>query len=172
MVLGRRPTKDEHQEPKVIEINAQMEGSLTFSDSVNLRINGQFNGGLNTKGTLTIGETANVQANVVGDNIIIAGKVKGDITAYKMLVLMPTATLKGNINTPKLNIVEGAIFHGRCEMSSGFMNMEDVARYLEIDTKEIETLASSGQIPAVKQGSTWKFERDQIDEWAASAKVE
>ncbi len=172
MALGRKPVREENPEPKVIEINAQMEGSMTFSDPVNLRINGQFNGSLSTKGTLTVGETANVQANISGDNIIIAGKVKGDITANRMLVLMPTATLKGNINTPKLNIVEGAIFHGHCEMSSGYMNLEDVARHLEIDAKEIEGLAASGKVPAIKQGNVWKFEREQIDEWAASAKVE
>lgn len=172
MALGRKPVREEVPEPKVIEINAQMEGSMIFSDPVNLRINGQFNGSLTTKGTLTVGETANVHANITGDNIIVAGKVKGDITAHRMLVLMPTATLKGNINTPKLNIVEGAVFHGHCEMSSGFMNLEDVARYLEIDSKEIEELAAGGGIPAIKQGNTWKFDREQIDEWAASAKVD
>ena len=172
MGLGRKSAKDEFQEPKIIEINAQMEGTMTFSDPVNLRINGQFNGNLSAKGTLTVGETASVQADIVGDNIILAGKVKGNITAHKMLVLMPTATLKGNISTPKLNIVEGAVFHGHCEMSSGYMNLEDVARYLEIETKEIEGLVSSGKMPALKHGNAWKFDREQIDEWAASAKVE
>ncbi|MDO8303657.1 MAG: polymer-forming cytoskeletal protein [Sedimentisphaerales bacterium] len=172
MALGRKPAKEEFQEAKVIEINAQMEGSLSFTDPVNLRINGHFKGNLSIKGTLTVGESASDQANIVGDNIIIAGKVKGDITANKMLVLMPSATLKGNISTPKLNIVEGANFQGQCEMSSGYMNLEDVARYLEIDTQEIESLASSGKVPAIKQGNAWKFDREQIDEWAASAKVD
>ena len=49
---GRR--EKENQGDKTVEIDAQMQGSLTFSDPVNLKINGQFQGSLDTKGTLTI----------------------------------------------------------------------------------------------------------------------
>jgi len=167
---GRRETT-EQQDDKSIEINAQMEGTLTFKDPVNLKINGSFNGSLETKGTLTIGKTAQVESNIIGDNIIIAGKVNGDITANKMLVLMPTAILRGNITTPKLNIVEGAIFQGTCHMMEGLLNIDEVAKYLEIDLREIEALANDGKIPGKKTGDTWKFERSQIDNWAASGKV-
>src|SRR5262245_48203183 len=90
-------------EEKSIEINAQMQGTLSFKDPVNLKINGNFNGTMETRGTLTIGDTGIVEAHITGENIVIAGKVKGDIIAKKMLVLMPTAILTGNISTPKLN---------------------------------------------------------------------
>src|SRR4051812_20461290 len=109
---GRRETRETSIESseKTIEINAQMQGTLSFKDAVNLKVNGNFTGTLEVKGTLTIGSAAHVEAHITGDNIIIAGKVRGDIIAKKMLVLMPTALLTGNISTPKLNIVEGAIF--------------------------------------------------------------
>jgi len=64
-------------------------------------------------------QQASVEANITGDNIVIAGKVNGDILAHKMLTLMPTAVLHGNISTSKLNIVEGAIFQGQCQMTEG-----------------------------------------------------
>ena len=166
----RRETQEQEHE-KTIEISAQMHGSLAFNDPVNLKINGQFKGGLETKGTLTISHTANVEANIIGDNIVIAGRVKGDITAHKMLVLMPTAVLAGNISTPKLNIVEGAIFHGNCQMMEDLLNIDEVAKYLEIEMDEIVELANSGKIPAMKAGDSWKFERAKIDVWAASGKV-
>jgi excisionase family DNA binding protein len=174
---GRRVQKEEtdHQE-KSIEINAQMQGSLTFKDPINLRINGDFHGDLETRGTLSIGNKSRVEANIVGDNIIIAGKVTGDITAKKMLVLMPTAVLYGNVTVQKLNIVEGAVFQGYCQMMEeaqpdGLMSIDEVARYLEIETREIDQLANSGKIPGTRVGNAWKFERAKIDQWAASVKV-
>ena len=165
-----RPRRDikELEENKTVEISAQMQGSLAFNDPVNLKINGKFIGTLDTKGTLTIGNSAHVEANITGDNIVIAGRVKGDIVANKMLVLMPTAILKGNISTPKLNIVEGAVFQGSCQMSEGLLNIDEVAKYLEIDIAEIESLADAGKIPATRNGNIWKFERSQIDHWASS----
>ena len=57
---------------KKIEINAQMQGSLSFKDPVNLKINGNFNGTLDVKGTLTIGNTAFVEAHISGENIAAA----------------------------------------------------------------------------------------------------
>ena len=88
-----------------------------------------------------------------------------------MLRIMPTAVLTGDIATPKLNIVEGAIFQGRCQMQEDFLNVEDLAQYLEIDGPAIMELAQTGKIPAFKEGDIWKFERVKIDQWAATAKV-
>lgn len=153
---------------KTIEINAQMQGSLSFKDPVNLKINGNFNGTLDMKGTLTIGTAAFVEAHISGENVIVAGKVRGDIVAKKMLVLMPTSVLTGNITTPKLNIVEGAIFHGQCQMIEDTMNVDDVSKYLQIDIGAIIDLANNGKIPAKKAGESWAFERSKIDSWAAA----
>lgn len=172
MALGGRKINKEQEDDKTIEINAQMQGSLSFKDPVNLKINGNFQGSLELRGTLTIGDTAEVNANINGDNIVIAGRVNGDIIANKMLILMPTAVLKGNISTPKLNIVEGAIFQGKCQMLEDVLNLDEVAKYLEIDLNEIEELVLSGKIPATKNGNDWKFERVKIDHWAATGKVE
>ena len=112
MVLGSRKKNKMEDNTKEIEISAQMQGSLKFNDPVNLKINGNYKGDLDAKGTLTIGENANVEANIKGDNVIIAGRVVGDIKAKKMLVLMEKANVLGNISTPKINIVEGLFFKG------------------------------------------------------------
>jgi len=174
---GRKNLPDQEDE-KVVEISAQMQGSLTFKDPINLKINGQFTGSLDTKGTLSIGSAATIVANITGENIIVAGKIEGDVVASKMLTLMPTTVLKGNITTPKLNIVEGAIFQGKCKMLDGdekssedLLNIDEVAKYLEIELSEIENLALSGKIPGTRSGDNWKFERAQIDHWAASGRV-
>lgn len=171
MVIRGRGKPNEEQAERTIDISAQMQGTLSFKDPVNLKINGHFIGTLEVKGTLTIGNEANVEAHITGENIIIAGKVRGDIIAKKMLVLMPTAILNGNISTPKLNIVEGAIFRGQCQMVEDILSTEDVARYLELETNTIIELAKNGGIPAQRNGDDWMFERAKIDSWATTAKI-
>lgn len=171
MAFHRKEPKEQAPAEKIIEISAQMEGQLVFPDPVNLRINGHFTGRLDSKGTLTVGNTAHVEADITGENVVIAGRVKGNVIAKKMLVLMPSAVLNGDISTAKLSIVEGAIFQGRCQMFDDFMTVEDLAQYLEIDNNAIIELATEGKIPAYKDGDIWKFERNKIEQWASAGKV-
>jgi len=50
-----RRRKDEEFAEKILDVDASMQGTLAFKDPVNLRINGKFDGKLDTKGSLTIG---------------------------------------------------------------------------------------------------------------------
>lgn len=168
----RKQVQEKEKEEKIVDISVPMKGDMTFGEAVNLRINGDFSGTLMTHGTLTISQTAMVEANITGENIVIAGKVKGNVVARKMLVLMPTAILTGDISTPKLNIVEGAVFQGKCHMLDDYLTVDELAQYLEIEEPAILELATSGKIPAVHEGGQWKFERIKIDTWAAAGKVQ
>jgi len=158
-------------EEKFLDVDASMQGNLSFKDPVNLRINGKFEGNLETRGNLTIGSSAIVSADIVGDNIVIGGRVKGKITARESLTLLPTAIVEGDIYPARLNVTEGAILEGRCFMLRDFLNADELARYLEVDLQSIMDWASSGKVPAVKNGDGWKFERKSIDSWIASGKI-
>ena len=104
------------REPKILDVDASMQGNLTFRDPVNLRINGTFEGELNIKGNLVIGENASVKADIKGEVITVAGSVYGNIDATKSLKLVPPAKVIGNVKAPVLTITEGAIFDGNCRM--------------------------------------------------------
>jgi excisionase family DNA binding protein len=166
MALGRKRVEE-----KVLDVDAGLQGTLTFKDPVNLKINGKFEGTLDSRGNLTIGQTAQVAADISGDNIIIGGRVKGKITARDLLTLLPTAVVEGDIYPAKLNIAEGAIVEGRCSMLREFMNSEELARYLEVDIKSILDWASNGKVPGYKEGNDWKFERKAIDAWVTADKI-
>ena len=166
MALGRKRVEE-----KVLDVDAGLQGTLTFKDPVNLKINGKFEGTLDSRGNLTIGQTAQVAADISGDNIIIGGRVKGKITALDLLTLLPTAVVEGDIYPAKLNIAEGAIVEGRCSMLREFMNSEELARYLEVDIKSILDWASNGKVPCYKEGNDWKFERKAIDAWVTADKI-
>lgn len=140
-------------------------------DPVNLRINGKFEGTLDAKGSLTIGSTAVVKADIIGDNVIIEGRFNGKIVARTGLTLLSTANVEGEIYPAKLNISEGAIFDGRCSMMHDYLTAEELARYLEVDLKSIMEWANSGRLPGNKEGENWRFDRKNIDSWIVSGKL-
>lgn len=158
-------------EERTLDVDAAMQGTLSFKDPVNLRINGKFEGTLETKGNLTVGQAAVVVAEIIGDNIIIGGKVKGRIIARERLTLLPTAVVEGNVQPARLNVAEGAVLEGHCSMLHDFLNPEELARYLEVDLNSVMDWVNSGKMPGRKEGNDWKFERKAIDSWVASEKV-
>ncbi len=166
MAFNRRKTDE-----KMLDVDASMQGSLNFKDPVNLRINGKFDGNLQTQGNLTIGQHAVVTADIVGDTVIVAGKIKGNITAKKCLVIQSTAVIEGDIYPAKLSIAEGGFFKGACAMLGEFLNTEELARYLDVDMNLINEWAGNGKIPAIKQDDFWKFEKKAVDAWIAEGKV-
>jgi excisionase family DNA binding protein len=159
-------------EEKILDVDAAMQGSMVFKDPVNLRINGKFEGVLETKGNLTIGSTAIILADIVGDNVIIGGRIKGKITARERLTLLPSAVVEGDIYPARLNVAEGAILEGKCSMLHDLLNAQELARYLEVDLNSVMEWANSGKMPGHKEGNEWKFDRKSIDSWVASGKIE
>lgn len=180
MALRNRKKKGGELE-KILDVDASMQGTLKFRDPVNLRINGKFEGSLDTKGNLTIGEGAVVSATIVGENIVISGEVNGNITAHNKLILTSSALVTGDISTPILSVAEGAKFRGKCQMGlevesdlskrEDLLTTEEVARYLEVDTASVLEWANSGKIPALRDGDNWKFERLKVDRWIAEEKI-
>jgi len=169
--------KRDRNEKKILEVDASMQGTLMFKDPVNLRINGSFEGKLDTKGSLIIGENASVHADINGDEIIIGGKITGNIVAVNSLKVLSNAHIVGDINTPSLSVETGAIIHGKCQMltgasmKGGIFNIDELAKYLEVEVSNILEWANSGKIPAFKEGNDWKFERPRIEEWIAKEKA-
>ncbi len=106
-------------EESVIAIKSNFEGNLKIISPVYLRIEGGFKGELEVKGRLDIGQEADVEVNFIrADNIMIMGKVKGDIKNCHRLELAPGAMLIGNIETLVLVVQDGAFFQGRCQVLS------------------------------------------------------
>jgi excisionase family DNA binding protein len=168
--MALRDRKRENEE-RVITVDSSMQGSLSFKDSVHLRINGKFEGTLEVRGVLEIGEEASVDASIVGDDILIGGKVKGDVTANRRITLKSHSIVEGNIKTPVLHIAEGAVFQGRSTMLGDVLDAEGLARYLEVEKNTILDWANNGKIPAFKESNDWKFERKRIDEWVLANKI-
>lgn len=163
--------RKKESEDRMITVDSAMQGSLSFKDPVHLRIDGKFEGTLEVKGILEIGEAAMVDASIAGDDILIEGKVKGEITASRRITMKSHSIVEGNIKTPVLHIAEGAVFQGRSTMLGDVFDAEGLARYLEVDKGTILEWANNGKIPAFKESNDWKFERKRIDEWVLANKI-
>lgn len=187
-MLGR---KNESQAHKVLDVDASFQGHLVFKDAVHLCINGRFEGRLETKGDLIIGEHAVVKANIFGERITLAGNITGDLVAVSEIRLTPTARVLGNIQTPSLVMEKGCFFQGQCSMlsdtptsarraaepagSSGgrkvLLGVEEVAHYLSVETSLISEWAESGKLPGQRAGSGWQFDKEKVDEWIANGRI-
>jgi len=89
-------------------------GSLSGSGGI--RIEGSFEGDIAIRGMLVIGETGRVTCEHLRANlIIIAGAVKGDITAEKVEI-RSTGRVWGNVLTTSFSTEEGSFLRGHITM--------------------------------------------------------
>ena len=94
--------------------DTEFEGKLSFSGAV--RIDGTFKGEILTGGTLVVGETANLEADVQASHIIVSGEVTGNIAAENRIEVHAPGKIVGNIEAPIITIDEGVVFEGNCRM--------------------------------------------------------
>ncbi len=99
----------------IIGLGTEFKGQLLF-DGV-IRLDGRFSGEIQSSGTLIIGETAHVSAEIKVDTVIVSGEVHGNIIAQNRVEFHAPARHYGNIVSPVLIIDEGVLFEGNCEMS-------------------------------------------------------
>jgi len=114
----------------------RVSGKLTFEGPV--RIEGHVEGEVAAHDTLTIGEGADVRAQLTGTSIVIHGKVTGDIKANKRLEIRAPAKVIGNITTPVLVIHEGVIFEGQCSMGAAQPGREREGKITPIAPEKAE----------------------------------
>lgn len=99
-----------------IDQGSEFSGKLSFKDTV--RIDGRFEGEIQSENTLIVGETGEVHANIRSQTVIVSGEVRGDIDAQRGVTLHKTARVFGNLKTAGLMVEEGALLNGQVEMTA------------------------------------------------------
>lgn len=89
-----------------------------------LRVDGHLTGRVaSEEGTLIIGSTGQVDADIDVAAAVVNGTVNGDIVASEKLEFGRTAKVVGNIQTPRLLVEDGAILEGNCTMIKSKENL-------------------------------------------------
>jgi cytoskeletal protein CcmA (bactofilin family) len=107
----------EHSGKDVLSSDVEIKGTIKFQKE--LLIDGKVEGEINSDGALTVGENADIRAEVKTKSITIYGKVSGNITVSERCELKSKCTLQGDLKAARLIIEEGATFIGKSEVSSG-----------------------------------------------------
>lgn len=117
----RRQQPDNRIKPKnetidtIIGPETKIEGTIHINGTA--RIDGQVSGNIIAEnGTVIIGNEGYVEASIRASNLIINGEVHGNMYVLNALDLMPTGRLYGYVLTRGLQIADGALFRGNCDM--------------------------------------------------------
>src|SRR4030095_3459470 len=105
---------DERRAQAWIGQGVVIEGRITSAQD--LKIDGSVEGTIEVGDHLLIvGARAVVKANLVARSILISGTVIGNVTATDRLDLQETGSVDGDVNSPRLVIVDGAVVKGRVD---------------------------------------------------------
>ncbi|MDJ0986330.1 MAG: polymer-forming cytoskeletal protein [Desulfobacterales bacterium] len=98
----------------LVSKDVRIEGEIEGPE--NLHVEGYIKGAIALSGDIFVGNTGIVEADVEAKNIVIQGKVNGNITALKQLEIHPSGRLIGDCMATSIDIKEGAVFEGRSSM--------------------------------------------------------
>jgi cytoskeletal protein CcmA (bactofilin family) len=95
----------------VIGNDVVIKGEITVEKG--LRVDGQIEGAVTTKGKVHVGKTGMLNAEINGGAVVIEGKVKGNVSASDRVTLEATSNVSGDLTATKLVVHEGASFTGK-----------------------------------------------------------
>ena len=97
----------------IIGPTASFRGTIRSDGSI--RIDGIYEGSIETAGNLIIGEQAKIMANITAHNVSVAGAVKGDISANRVEVL-ETGRIWGDLTVNSFTLDDGGFVSGQVHM--------------------------------------------------------
>ncbi len=99
-----------------------MEGTINTTND--LRIDGSVVGTINCTGKLIIGPSGRVEGEVICQNAVIEGSIKGELKVHEVLDVRESAIVTGEIVTSKLLVQNGATFNGNCDMGNKLKSLK------------------------------------------------
>ena len=96
--------------PTVLGPDAVFKGEMSFEKG--MRLQGRFEGKINTAGRLHVAKEAKMGADVEAGSIIVEGEVEGNLSANDRIELKSSSRYKGDLTAAKLVVEEGAAFVG------------------------------------------------------------
>jgi cytoskeletal protein CcmA (bactofilin family) len=95
-----------------------IKGEVTGSES--LYIDGRVEGSINLSGNrVTVGRNGVVAANVNAREIVVLGKVRGNLTASDRVDIRSDGSLTGDVVAARISIEDGAYFKGGIDIRKG-----------------------------------------------------
>jgi len=98
-----------------IGASIEIKGEVTGDED--LQIDGKVHGPISLKGhELTVGSTAQLESEIHAGEVVVAGKVLGNVYARGRVDIRKDGSLIGDIASARISIEDGAHFKGRIEI--------------------------------------------------------
>ena len=122
-----RPVTTTTSDQATIGKSLVIKGEVTGSES--LYIDGRVEGSINLSGNrVTVGRNGVVAANINAREIVVLGKVRGNLTASDRVDIRSDGSVTGDIHAQRLTIEEGAFMKGGIDLAkSGKGEKKDAA---------------------------------------------
>lgn len=102
--------------PTISLIDREAAFSGAFRTPGDVRIEGRYDGEIECRGTVYIGETATVNARVTAGGIIIAGQFEGEVLCEGRFEILPAGRVAASVSTSVTVVHEGAFYQGELRM--------------------------------------------------------
>lgn len=109
--------RDEGDAYSLIDSHSSLDGTLTTLRD--LLVEGRVTGTVRCEGTLYIAEGASVDADISASNIVVSGTMSGTIRCHGLLEIRDSGVVRGEVDTVRLTILEGAVYEGHIRMQPG-----------------------------------------------------
>ena len=104
-----------------IEKNSSFTGN--FTSESDFRIDGSFEGNIETKGKVVIGKNGKIDGTIVCSSADIEGNFSGTIHVQDLLSIRSTGEVHGDVVMSKLIVESGAVFNAKSSMQNDATNI-------------------------------------------------
>ena len=116
--VAPRPATTTTADQATIGKSLVIKGEVTGSES--LYIDGRVEGSINLSGNrVTVGRNGVVAANINAREIVVLGKVRGNLTASDRVDIRSDGSLTGDVVAARISIEDGAYFKGGIDIRKG-----------------------------------------------------
>jgi cytoskeletal protein CcmA (bactofilin family) len=138
--VAPRPATTTTADQATIGKSLVIKGEVTGSES--LYIDGRVEGSINLSGNrVTVGRNGVVAANINAREIVVLGKVRGNLTASDRVDIRSDGSLTGDVVAARISIEDGAYFKGGIDIRKAGQAQQKVNGEDKIPASASETAA-------------------------------
>lgn len=115
-----------------------IKGEITGSESV--YIDGKVEGAINLPANrVTVGPEGEVAANVQAREVVVQGKINGNVTVSDRVEVRSEGTLIGDVVAERINVADGAFFKGKIDIRRPGQRSEATSQNWDSRERELAT---------------------------------
>ena len=104
----------------ILEKDSSFKGE--FKSECDFRVDGNFEGSIETNGKVVIGKNGRIEGTVVCSSADIEGSINGTLHVEDLLSIRSTGEVAGDVVISKLVVESGAIFNAKSSMKEDASN--------------------------------------------------